>query len=172
MSRQPRGWADRPASKPASKPSEDVRYGEEVVFEVKPSGEVVKREREEVADMPPVEQVVEVFSAPSEPSAVSAVPEELQVLVPEGFFEGLVGVITNVEIRPFPALGTNAVVVEITDDEGKKYSEPLWVREVVGARSKLGSFVRVLGRNPRLWIGKRVRIVSWRQAYRAIELLE
>jgi len=167
MARQSKRQNDKPTDKP--------RYEEEVVFEVKPSGEVVKKEEAEAVatptTTPPAEYVVEVISTPSEPPIMSAVPEELQVSVPEGFFEGLVGVITNVEIRPFPALGTSAVVVEITDDDGKKYSEPLWIREVVGARSKLGSFVKVLGRNPKLWVGKKVRILYWRQAYRAVELV-
>lgn len=157
-------------------------YEEEVVMEVKPTGEVVKYEEparvEEVVEVIPSaanvttseEKPVVSFEPAVQPTATTPLGE-LNVSVPESFFEGLVGVITNVGIRAFPALGTTALVVEITADDGKVYSEPLWVREVVGRRSKLGSFISALGKNPREWLGKRVRIVSWRQGARSIEVV-
>lgn len=60
--------------------------------------------------------------------------------------------------------------VTLKDLKGNEAVEALWLRSPVGPKSKLGSFVVVLGKDTKNWIGKRIRIISWKQGSRQIEL--
>ena len=44
----------------------------------------------------------------------------------------------------------------------------LWVRDIVGRKSKLGAFIETLGNDPDGWVGKIIRFVSWVAKERAI----
>jgi hypothetical protein len=62
------------------------------------------------------------------------------------------------------------VVGELED--GTSHAEMLWLREVVGKNSKLGSFLEVLGDETEKWVGKRIHIVSWSPKNRLIKLVQ
>jgi hypothetical protein len=47
----------------------------------------------------------------------------------------------------------------------------LWLREVAGKKSKLGSFLTALGTNTDNWVNKRIRFVAWRDKNREIQLV-
>jgi len=49
---------------------------------------------------------------------------------------------------------------------------PLWQRQTVGRKSKLGAFLAVLGNDTDSWIGKTIKFVSWQPKARVIELVE
>jgi hypothetical protein len=86
------------------------------------------------------------------------------------FSEGLTGTITNAEKVTTRVRGLRGVRVTIKGDDGREYAEMLWLREQFGRGSKLGAFVTALGANLKEWIGKRIRIVSWKPRDRRIEV--
>ena len=48
----------------------------------------------------------------------------------------------------------------------------LWLRPVVGSRSKLGAFIAALGNDIDKWVGKKVKIITWRHRNREIKVVE
>jgi len=88
------------------------------------------------------------------------------------FFEGLVGTIIRAEKVKTMRMGYNGVRVVVQDEKGNQYGEMLWIRDQVGTRTKLGTFITALGNDTRKWINKKIRIVSWKPKDRAIEVLE
>lgn len=66
--------------------------------------------------------------------------------------------------------GFKGLRVTMHGRDGKEYVESLWLRDVVGTRSKLGSFISVLGKDTDSWVDKSITFLSWRQGDRNIEL--
>jgi len=84
------------------------------------------------------------------------------------FYEGLEGVIVQAEEVKTLIRGYNGIRVTIKDDNGVEYSEMLWKRPEVGTRSKLGAFMTELGDDTDEWIGKRIKILVWKEKAREI----
>ena len=132
----------------------------EVVIEV-PSE--VSKEEVSIA----VKPVSEVSIQP--PVPVPAPVPSIEVRVAKPFYEGLEGVITDVNIQYFASVNATGIVIAITRDDGEIFSESLWWRPFVGAKSKLGAFASALGSDHNKWKGKRVRIVKWSPGDRRVE---
>jgi len=61
--------------------------------------------------------------------------------------------------------------VELKSKGDETVVEILWMREVAGANSKLGSFITALGKDTDNWIGKKIRFVKWGERNRQIEVV-
>jgi hypothetical protein len=114
-----------------------------------------------------VKPVSEVSIVPSAP--VPAPIPSVEVRVAKPFYEGLEGVITDVSVQYFANVNATGIIVVITRDDGEVFSESLWWRPFVGAKSKLGAFATALGTDYSKWKGKRVRIVKWSPGDRKVE---
>jgi hypothetical protein len=105
--------------------------------------------------------------------AVSVLPPtsvpSIEVKVARPFYEGLEGVITDVTVQYIANINATGIMVEITRDDGETFSEGLWWRPYVGAKSKLGAFAVALGADYSKWKGRRVRIVKWSPGDRRVE---
>ena len=132
----------------------------EVVVEV-PKEEI--KEEIPVAVKPVSEVVGTVSVVPPTP-----IPS-VEVRVAKPFYEGLEGVITDVTVQYFANVNATGIVIAITRDDGEIFSESLWWRPFVGAKSKLGAFAGALGSDYNKWKGKRVRIVKWSPGDRRVE---
>jgi len=86
--------------------------------------------------------------------------------------EGVVLEITNAEITQTLVRGFRGVRVEFKDKEGHRYATMLWTRQRVGDKSKLGAFVKILGKRPKEWIGKKIIIEEWRPRSRVVRLVK
>jgi len=62
----------------------------------------------------------------------------------------------------------------VTLDGGKDdtLAIPLWFREVVSQRSKMGSFIAALGNDPDAWNGHTIQFVSWVDRNREIKVVK
>lgn len=67
--------------------------------------------------------------------------------------------------------GFKGLRVDMKDSKGNTVVASLWLREVVGLKSKLGSFIKALGKNTDNWKGKKVRVVKWGVGNREVELV-
>ena len=114
-----------------------------------------------------VKPVSEVSVQP--PVPVPAPVPSIEVRVAKPFYEGLEGVITDVTVQYFANVNATGIVIAITRDDGEIFSESLWWRPFVGAKSKLGAFAGALGSDYNKWKGKRVRIVKWSPGDRRVE---
>jgi len=65
----------------------------------------------------------------------------------------------------------NALRVTLRDMDSNEYVTMLWLREAVGPSSKLGAFISALGKNPKQWIGKKIKIINWSQRAREIQVV-
>lgn len=71
---------------------------------------------------------------------------------------------TTTEVR-----GYKAVVVTFSSvPDGKEYGTMLWLQKTVSQRSKLGTFLTVLGHDPEKWKGKVIEVVKWGEKDREI----
>jgi len=86
--------------------------------------------------------------------------------------EGKTYTITASEVFQSQVRGFPGIRVAMKDSEGNEVVEVLWRRPVVGPRSKLGSFIEVLGKNPATWTGKKIKFTKWAERDRKIELVE
>lgn len=69
----------------------------------------------------------------------------------------------------YPAI---SVVMLSTDKTDKsKYTVTLWLTDNASSTSKLGSFMLALGNDTDKWLGKTIRIRSWRNKIREIEVV-
>jgi len=66
----------------------------------------------------------------------------------------------------------NGFRVELLDIKGNLGSVMLWKRPITSPKSKLGSFVSLLGSNTDRWLHKWVIFHGWQQNARLIELCE
>lgn len=80
--------------------------------------------------------------------------------------------IVKAEVTQTLVRGLRGVRVEFEDGKGNRYATMLWIRERVGDKSKLGAFIKVLGKRPSTWVGKKVRIKKWSPREREVELVE
>jgi len=104
---------------------------------------------------------------------VSELPDEIPTRMIEPMPEPLPNktyVVKNVELVRTMRRGLEALRVTLEDTSGTEYTTMLWLREAVGPASKLGAFIGALGRNPKQWIGKKIRITNWSQRSREIQL--
>lgn len=56
--------------------------------------------------------------------------------------------------------------------DGSEVVSALWMRDIAGEKSKLGSFISTLGDNTDSWTGKKIKFVTWRPNDRKIEVLQ
>ena len=84
--------------------------------------------------------------------------------------EGQTYEITEVEEFTSQIRGYKGLRVSMKDKEGEEVVEALWLRDVAGSRSKLGSFIVVLGKDTDAWIGKSITFISWKPSNRVIQL--
>jgi len=124
-------------------------------------------------EVPREEIAVAVKPVSEVESAVSVVPPtpipSIEVKVARPFYEGLEGVVTDVNVQYFANINATGIMLEITRDDGETFSESLWWRPYVGTKSKLGAFANALGSDYSKWKGKRVRIVRWSPGDRKVE---
>jgi hypothetical protein len=140
------------------------------------AGKEPDKEPEIEIEVPREEVAVAVKPVTEVESAVSVVPPtsmpSIEVKVARPFYEGLEGVITDVSVQYFANINATGIMIEITRDDGETFSESLWWRPYVGAKSKLGAFANALGADYSRWKGKRVRIVKWSPGDRRVEVVQ
>ena len=85
--------------------------------------------------------------------------------------EGQIYKITKAETFNSQVRNYAGVRVELEDKKGNKFLEVLWVREIAGPKSKVGSFIVALGKEPAKWVGKTIRLTSWLEKNRAIQVV-
>jgi len=86
--------------------------------------------------------------------------------------EGEVYTILNAELTTTSVRSFQGVRVVVEPDLGERFGIMLWIRPAYSARSKIGAFVKLLGKNLEAWKGKRIRVLRWRPGNREIELVE
>ena len=84
--------------------------------------------------------------------------------------EGKVYEITDTEEFASQVRGFRGLRVGLLGPEGENAVESLWLRSPVGPKSKLGSFIAILGKDTKDWVGKRVRIITWKEGNRVVQL--
>jgi hypothetical protein len=143
---------------------------------VEESAEGAGKEPEIEIEVPKEEIAVAVKPVSEVESAVSVVPPtpipSIEVKVARPFYEGLEGVITDVNVQYFANINATGIMIEITRDDGETFSESLWWRPYVGTKSKLGAFANALGTDYNKWKGKRVKIVKWSPGDRRVEVVQ
>ena len=81
--------------------------------------------------------------------------------------------ILSEEIVKTPLQGYDGIRVKVEDiPTGELYGTMLWLRPEVGKRSKLGTFMDVLGNDAAKWVGKTIKVVSWSDKNREIKKLK
>ena len=97
---------------------------------------------------------------------------EIAETLPEPL-EGHIYTITETELFTSQVRGYKGLRVAMTDIEGDKpVVAALWMREIAGSKSKLGSFVAALGDDSDTWVGKKIKFVTWRPNDRKIEVIQ
>lgn len=84
--------------------------------------------------------------------------------------EGKTYEITAVDAFSSQVRGFAGLRVAMKDSAGAEVVEAIWTRSPVGPKSKLGSFIGILGKDTDNWKGKRITFVSWRTSNRIIAL--
>jgi len=99
------------------------------------------------------------------------------------FHEGLSGTISKVEVIKTQLKGYDGVRVVLSNTNceecGKAqgldtndHAAMLWLRDNVGQKSKLGTFIIALGDDTDNWVGKKIVIKTWQSKARAIQVLD
>jgi hypothetical protein len=97
---------------------------------------------------------------------------EIAETLPEPI-EGHIYQITETELFTSQVRSYKGLRVSMKDDaDGTEVVSALWMREIAGSKSKLGSFVAALGKNSDAWVGKKIRFVTWRPNDRKIEAIQ
>lgn len=87
---------------------------------------------------------------------------------------------TKTAVQGFKAVRVSLESIKPEEKE-KEFATMLWAREVAGISSKMGSFLHAFGEylgdedmalDTDNWIGKTIRIVSWKEKKREIRVLE
>jgi len=87
--------------------------------------------------------------------------------------EGHIYTITETELFTSQVRGYKGLRVAMTDQaDGNQVVAALWMREIAGSKSKLGSFISILGDETDAWVGKKIRFVTWRPGDRKIEVIQ
>ena len=98
----------------------------------------------------------------------ATVAEELDEII-----VGKIYKILSEETVKTPLQGYDGIRVKLEDvPTGELYGTMLWVRPEVGKRSKLGTFMDVLGYDTVKWVGKTIEVVSWSDKDREIKKLK
>ena len=84
--------------------------------------------------------------------------------------EGKTYKITDVDQFSSAVRGFNGLRVKMMGQDEVEVVEALWLRDIVGPKSKLGSFVTLLGKDTKEWIGKVITFVSWKAGNRELRL--
>jgi hypothetical protein len=87
----------------------------------------------------------------------------------EGLKEGEIYTVLGAEQIRTDVQGFNGVRVTCRSADGGEVAEMLWIRPIVGERTKLGAFVKVLGPDTDGWIGKKIKVLKWERRNRQIE---
>lgn len=90
--------------------------------------------------------------------------------------------ITKVELVTTAVRGFKGLRVTATDiDSGQECAEMLWLREVAGSQSKLGSFINAFSeffgdlekaKVASNWVGHVVHIITWAPRNRSVKVVE
>ena len=106
---------------------------------------------------------------------------ELARALPEPV-EGKVYEIISITETTTAVRGFRGLRMTLKDEKGNEYATMLWYREVAGEQSKLGAFIKAfmeyyngdedLAYDTENWIGKRIKIISWKQRDRKVEVIE
>ena len=86
--------------------------------------------------------------------------------------EGKTYTITETELFTSQVRGYKGLRVSMTAEDGTQVVAALWTRDIAGEKSKLGAFITALGNDTDNWIGKKVRVVTWRPGDRKIEVIQ
>lgn len=79
--------------------------------------------------------------------------------------------VTDAEVTKTKLQGYNAVRVQCERvPDGEIHATMLWIGEIVGAHTKLGTFLTVMGNETDKWKGKVFEVVKWREKDREIKL--
>ena len=86
--------------------------------------------------------------------------------------EGHTYLIHDAELFTSQVRGYKGLRVPLTDQTDQtEVIAVLWTRDIAGEKSKLGSFISVLGNDTDNWNGKKIKILKWRPGERQIELV-
>ena len=100
---------------------------------------------------------------------------EIKVEIVEQLPEPLEGhtyQIHDPEIFTSAVKGYKGLRVPMTDQaDQSEVVAALWTRDIAGEKSKLGSFIVVLGTELDNWNGKKIKILKWRPGERQIEVV-
>ena len=84
--------------------------------------------------------------------------------------EGVTYKIESAEIIHTQRRGYDGLRVSLKGNDGSIRGTMLWMRETAGTKSKLGTFVAVLGNDTDTWIGKNITVIKWQEGNRQIAL--
>jgi len=85
--------------------------------------------------------------------------------------EGTIYTIRSADIITTQVKSYKGIRVTMTDQNNKEATTMLWLREVAGEQSKLGSFIKALGDDTDAWVSKKIRFATWRPSTRRIEVI-
>lgn len=85
--------------------------------------------------------------------------------------EGVAYEIINVEDVDTEVQGYKGIRVSLLTEKAIEGNVMLWKRKVTGTGSKLGVFITVLGNNTDKWMHKWVKMVSWQDRKRELEVV-
>jgi len=81
--------------------------------------------------------------------------------------------VIGAEVGPTEVKQYNAVAVYCERvPDGVEHNTMLWVQKKVGERTKLGTFLKVLGDDTDKWKGKVFEVVKWGEKDREIKLVK
>jgi len=86
--------------------------------------------------------------------------------------EGGIYSVMKAEIFSSAVQGFKGVRVELKDHKGNVFVETLWIRPIIGPKSKLGSFIKAMGKEESKWVGKKIRLIKWAARNREIEVVK
>ena len=85
--------------------------------------------------------------------------------------EGKTYLVQKAEVFTSGVHSYKGVRVELQGEGGEMHGTVLWLRDVAGDKSKLGSFMKALGSNTDNWLGKRLKFEKWRDKVREVQLV-
>lgn len=85
--------------------------------------------------------------------------------------EGKIYTIESAEAFTSQVRSYKGIRVSMVDENNKHFVVPIWTRDIVGSKSKLGAFITALGQDTDTWTGTKIRFAAWRQGNRKIEVV-
>lgn len=86
--------------------------------------------------------------------------------------EGHTYTITEAELFISQVRSYKGLRVTMIGEQKETVVAALWMRDVAGEKSKLGTFISILGNDTETWVGKKIRFTTWREKDRKIELVQ